>query len=62
LALGQQQRTTQSLYHPSPHWGGEENGKNKAKTYGSGQGQFNRTENEANSTNNNTDKENIQNK
>jgi len=40
-------------------WGGEWK---KAKTHGSGQGQFNRTANEANSNNNNTDKENTQNK
>jgi len=33
-----QQRTTWSLYHPSPHWGGEENGKKKAKLVGRGKG------------------------
>jgi len=42
---------------PHSHVGGEENGKKKAKTRG-----FNRTANEANSNNNNTDMENIQNK
>jgi len=31
LKFGWQQRVTQSLYHPSPCWGGEENGKKKEK-------------------------------
>ena len=31
---GQQQRSTWSLYSPSPHWGGEENGKKKVKLVG----------------------------
>jgi len=31
LACGQQPRATRSLYHPSPHWDGEENGKKGKK-------------------------------
>jgi len=62
LARGRQQRATWLLGCPSPHWGVEENGKKKAKTLGSGEGQFNRTANEAKSNDNNTDKKNIQNK
>jgi len=34
LAHGWQQRTKQSLYRPSPGWGGEENWKKKAKFMG----------------------------
>jgi len=29
-------RVTWLLYRPSPHWSGEDNGKKKAKTHGSG--------------------------
>jgi len=32
--LGWQQRTTRSLYHPSPWWGGDDNWKKKAKLLG----------------------------
>jgi len=44
---------------PPLGWGGER--EEKGKTRGSGWGQFNRTANEANSNNSNTDKKNIQN-
>jgi len=33
LASGQRQRATRSLYHPSPCWGGQENGKKKEKKF-----------------------------
>jgi len=47
---------------PSPHWGAEDNRKKQAKTGRSGQGQFHRTANKGNRNNNDTDKENTQNK
>jgi len=34
LAHGRNKRATQLLYRPSPCWGGEENGKKKAKLVG----------------------------
>ena len=36
----QQQRTTRLLYRPSPQWGGEENGKKKAKLMGQDNGKL----------------------
>jgi len=36
LAMAGNKRATWLLCHPSPHWGGEENGKKQAKTRGSG--------------------------
>ena len=45
-----------------PRLGAEENGKKEAETGGLGWGQFNRTANKGNSNNNDTDKENTQNK
>jgi len=57
-----QQRTTGPLYHPSPQWGGEENGKKKAEFLGWNEDKFNRIAKELNNNNSNTDKKNIQNK
>jgi len=62
FGCGQQQSTVQSLCRPSPCWGGEEHGKKKAKTRGSGKGSLTETANEGKCNNNNTDKENIQKK
>jgi len=45
-----------------PLLGWEEEWKEKGKTLGSEQGQFNRRANEVNSNNDNTDQKNIQNK
>ena len=58
LACGQQQRATWLLCCASPHWGEGENGKKKAKLVGQHTGSLT----EVNCDNNNTDKENIQNK
>jgi len=38
FGLGWQPRSTRSLSHPSPRWGGEENGKKKAKLVGRDKG------------------------
>jgi len=38
LSPGQRQRATRSLYHPSPHWSGEGDGKRKAKLVGLNKG------------------------
>jgi len=56
-----QQRTTWLLYCPSPWWGGEDNEKKKAKPFGMGEEQFNRTAKEANSNYSNIDKKIVQN-